>query len=293
MTDARSPERIRAHYLIEVELADRLRDAPPEARRQMYGEVYDELFRRVHDHPQLTRRTNPAQQSSHGCEQARLIAQFLPRGGHYVEVGAGDCATARHVAAFAGQVTAVEVSGDIVPQDLPANVQVALSDGVSIPVADASADVVYSNQLMEHLHPNDAAEQLANIARALRPGGRYLCITPNRISGPHDISAAFDSEARGFHLREYTYSELGSLFRGAGFRSVGVFEQGSGRSLESLSARLGPALGERILRTGRRAVVLPLTPFVAIEALAVRRPGKVEDNWLLRRALGIRLIGRR
>lgn len=171
MTDARSPERIRAHYLIEVELADRLRDAPPEARRQMYGDVYDELFRRVHDHPQVTRRTNPAQQSSHGCEQARLIAQFLPRGGHYVEVGAGDCATARHVAAFAGQVTAVEVSGDIVPRDLPANVQVALSDGVSIPVADASADVVYSNQLMEHLHPDDAAEQLANIAVRCAPAG--------------------------------------------------------------------------------------------------------------------------
>jgi hypothetical protein len=31
---------------------------------------------------------------------------------------------------------------------------------------------------MEHLHPEDAFEQLRNIIRALAPGGRYVCITP-------------------------------------------------------------------------------------------------------------------
>ena len=61
---------------------------------------------------------------------------------------------------------------------------------------------------MEHLHPDDALEQLQNIYSALVPGGIYLCITPNRLSGPQDVSRDFDMVATGFHLKEYTISEL-------------------------------------------------------------------------------------
>ena len=52
--DSRSPDRIRAHYEIERELSDRLREAPAERRLALYGEVYDELFERVPDHPMLS-----------------------------------------------------------------------------------------------------------------------------------------------------------------------------------------------------------------------------------------------
>jgi len=102
----------------------------------------------------------------------------------------------------------------------PENFSFALSDGTSIPVPSGSVDVAYSNQLMEHLHPDDALEQLANVHRALKPGSVYYCITPSRISGPHDISVYFDSVARGLHLKEYSYRELTDLFRRAGFRRV-------------------------------------------------------------------------
>jgi SAM-dependent methyltransferase len=81
-------------------------------------------------------------------------------------------------------------------------------------------DVAFSNQLMEHLHPDDAVAQLQGIARALRPGGVYLCLTPNRASGPHDISKSFDDVATGFHLKEYTFTELRGILRAAGFGSV-------------------------------------------------------------------------
>jgi predicted methyltransferase len=54
----------------------------------------------------------------------------------------------------------------------------------------------YSNQLMEHLHPDDASEQLANVYRALKPGGVYCCVRPNRISGLHDISVYFETVAQ-------------------------------------------------------------------------------------------------
>ena len=71
-----------------------------------------------------------------------------------------------------------------------------------------SVDLAFSDQLMEHLHPDDAVEQLRNIHRALKPGGVYVCVTPNRLYGPSDISAFFDDEARGFHLKEYSLDEI-------------------------------------------------------------------------------------
>jgi hypothetical protein len=42
----RPDQRIVAHYAIERELAARLRAAPANERARVYGEVYDELFRR-------------------------------------------------------------------------------------------------------------------------------------------------------------------------------------------------------------------------------------------------------
>ena len=101
--------------------------------------------------------------------------------------------------------------------ELPANVAVVLTDGRGIDVPPASVDLAFSDQVMEHLHPDDAGEQLRNIHRALKPGGVYLCVTPNRVYGPSDVSAFFEDEPRGFHLREYTLREIREVFRAAGF----------------------------------------------------------------------------
>ena len=73
---------------------------------------------------------------------------------------------------------------------------------------------------MEHLHPDDAIVQLTNIKNALTNGGKYICITPNRINGPHDISRYFDKEASGFHLKEYTFTDLNKIFKNIGFSTV-------------------------------------------------------------------------
>jgi hypothetical protein len=55
-TDGRSPERIRHHYEVEKELASKLRSASREQRRELYSKVYEELWKRVPDHPMLTRK---------------------------------------------------------------------------------------------------------------------------------------------------------------------------------------------------------------------------------------------
>jgi hypothetical protein len=61
------------------------------------------------------------------------------------------------------------------------------------------------------------------------PGGMYVCITPNRLFGPHDVSKYFDRTASGFHLKEYTLSELKPLFQAAGFQRVPAYAGTRGR----------------------------------------------------------------
>ena len=91
--------------------------------------------------------------------------------------------------------------------------------------------LAFSNHLMEHLHPDDATEQIQNVNNALAPGGIYICTTPNRILGPHDVSAYFDDIAKGFHLKEYTNAELANMMEAAGFSKVRVLLRGRGLRL--------------------------------------------------------------
>lgn len=126
-------------------------------------------------------------------------------------------------------VFAVDVSEEITKVEiLPRNFRLILSDGCSIPLHDNSIDLAYSNNLMEHLHPDDAFDQLKNIFNVLNSGGKYLCITPNRMSGPHDISKYFDSVATCFHLKEYAFTELCKLFEKIGFSKIEAYTGGKG-----------------------------------------------------------------
>lgn len=231
--DSRPADQIEQHYEVEKRLAARLMAADRAERRRLYASLYDELFRLVPHHPQLTRKQSPEQQARVVDAQLAVIRRYLGPETTYMEIGAGDCAMTFRVCPLVRQAYAVDVSETITSNaDVPPNFRLIISDGCSIPVPPGSVDFAYSNQLMEHLHPDDAREQLENIWTALAPGGRYFCITPNRIQGPHDVSYSFDTVARGFHLKEYTVAELARLFREVGFRDVRMLVGGGGRYLE-------------------------------------------------------------
>lgn len=273
--EPRPLERLKAHYAIERELADRLRRAGKHERRSLYTALYDELFRRVPDHPQLARRRDAHTRASETETALRLLKRFLRPGDTFLEVGPGDCALALAVASEAKQVYAVDVSREIVGGlSLPDNFELALSDGSTIPVPEASIDVAYSDQLMEHLHPEDALDQLRNIYNSLAPGGVYICITPNRLSGPHDISRYFDESATGFHLKEYTVTELSAIFKRTGFSRLEMLAGARGsyfrvplsliKLMESLLSALPTPLRKGVSRS------LPLRLLLGIK-LAARK----------------------
>jgi SAM-dependent methyltransferase len=231
----------------------------------LYGSVYDELFRRVPLHPQLTKKADPQSFNWAIDRQVRLLSPFLRSDTTFLEVGAGDCALSAAVAPRVRQVYAVDVSAEIMQNvNLPPNVETKISNGIDIPVDASSIDLAYSNQVIEHLHPDDTLEQLANIHSALSPHGLYVCVTPNRLTGPHDISKYFDDRATGFHLKEYSFGELRRRFLEVGFAQVKAVVGGRGRYvavppavvelLESALGRLSPptrrAMASRLLISG-------------------------------------------
>ncbi len=220
----RTLEQLREHYEIEKELATRLRESSREERSGLYASLYNELFRRVPHHSQLTQKSSPQEMSKMVSHQLQFLRRFLDKDSVFLEIGAGDCALSLAVARFVKKVFAAEVSEEISKSlTCPQNFELILIDGCNIPLPANSVNVAYSNQLMEHLHPDDALEQLENIYRILTSRGIYICITPNRLSGPHDISRHFDVVASGFHLKEYTHTELSDLFKRVGFSKVRVY----------------------------------------------------------------------
>jgi SAM-dependent methyltransferase len=163
-----------------------------------------------------------------------MLGRYVRPDTVFLEIGSGDCALVFDICRSVRFGYGLDVSETITHSvERPDNFQLLISDGTSVDVAEGTVDLAYSNQLMEHLHPDDALTQLRNIYRALKPGGIYLCVTPNRLNGPHDISRRFDFVATGLHLKEYTVTELDALFREAGFRKVRFLVGFSGRFVEA------------------------------------------------------------
>jgi SAM-dependent methyltransferase len=205
--------------------------------------------------------------------QLQNIEAFLRDDRTFLHVGPGDCALTLEAARYVKRAYAVDVSSEITKGlEAPPNFALILSDGVSIPVPPGSVDVAYSDQLMEHLHPDDASDQLKNIYEALAPGGVYFCITPNRLNGPHDISCFFDRVATGLHLKEYTVTELGRLFRETGFSRVRAF-----------------------IRLGRLRIFFPPAPIEWCEGFLSALPygprKRIASSVPMRLLLGVRLVG--
>lgn len=219
--EPRTIEQIREHYLVEKELAARLKRADPADRGALYARLYDELFERIPHHTQLQRKTTPSEQAASIDNQLKLLRRWLVPQTTFLEIGAGDCSLSFAVAPLVTHAYAVDVSETITrSMNKPRNFTLLLSNGTDIPVPDGRITLAYSNQLMEHLHPDDALAQLVEIHRSLAVGGTYICVTPNRLTGPHDVSRYFDDVATGFHLKEYTSRELIKMFMHAGFRSA-------------------------------------------------------------------------
>lgn len=223
----RTPERLRHHFEVERELAGKMRNSSRADRTELFKTLYNELFERVPDHPRLTRRDTPESSRRKVQSQLRLLKLFLKPDTVFLEFAPGDCRLASAVASEVKSVIGVDISDQRAQNEAsPANLELVVYDGYELAVPDNSADVIFSYQFLEHLHPDDVSQHFQLARRLLKPGGVYVFDTPHRFSGPHDVSRHFGNSLQCFHFQEWTYREMRVLLRKHGFSRTAIFRFG-------------------------------------------------------------------
>ncbi|MET0135915.1 MAG: class I SAM-dependent methyltransferase [Kibdelosporangium sp.] len=147
-------------------------------------------------------------------EAAYEILSHYCRDAVVLEAGCGEGYGANLLAEHAKTVIALDydvLTTEHVARSYP-RVRMLRGNLVMLPLAGSSVDVVANLQVIEHLWEQDRF--LGECLRVLRPGGRLLITTPNRIT----FSPGRDTPLNPFHTRELSGAELTGLLVGAGFR---------------------------------------------------------------------------
>jgi SAM-dependent methyltransferase len=207
-------------FILEKHLAQKLMHTNREERRTAYKILYGELFQKF---PNIA--FNPESDITHKIKwQMKFLKPFLNRNIVFVEVGAGNCLLSLEVANYVKQVIAYEVA-DAIPhiENKPNNLHLKIFDGIDFSEPNNSVDVIYINQVFEHIHPDDIFHHLTQYYNILNPEGKIVIVTPNSLTGPYDISRNYSLIPVGFHLKEYTYKELYKILTDIGFKKPRIF----------------------------------------------------------------------
>ncbi len=232
---------LRHHLVVELQVTRELLESTPESRRETFERGYSRIYRELWWF-------NAADEAlGRGIDPSPWMAMIGPPPRGVYEVASGQGGLARALAAAGYEVEATEITaergGDRAPEP---RLRWSTTDGVHLDrYAPGSAyDAVISDQLVEHLHPDDLIAHLRGVLALLRPGGCYAFRTPHGLSGPYDSSLVFGMPlALGTHLREYSFAERVAALKKAGFATVVAERPGFG-----LPGRRRPHPSARYLR---------------------------------------------
>lgn len=150
-----------------------------------------------------------------------MIYPLLKRNADVLEVGCGRGDVLTILASMGFNCTGVEPSEHMIKMcSQHPNCKVLYGTADSLDFPDESFDLVFSQQVIEHLHPEDVPRHFGEAFRVLRRGGKLAVETPNRRTGPQDISRGFARTAEGLHLKEWTIGELVHEFQKVGFIKI-------------------------------------------------------------------------
>ncbi len=163
----------------------------------------------------MTRRKLSAERPGRGAEfvydEARHLAAYryargLARGADVLDAGCGEGFGTVMLADDARSVLGIDYAESAVAAARAAyprpNLAFRRLDAHDLPALDERFDLITNFQVIEHLP--DPVKFLAAVRAVLRPGGRLMLTTPNRLTTISENPV---------HLREYTAEELDALLR--------------------------------------------------------------------------------
>jgi SAM-dependent methyltransferase len=183
----------------------------PTARYDGQADFYDALFAHY--------------QGSVGSPGAVLSALLGPVSGQCLDVGCGTGLSGLALATAGWRVGGLDVSSDQLRLAKPRLAWVVRGDARALPFASGSVDCAAG--MFVHTDVDDFGALVLEVARVLRPGGRfaYLGVHPCFV-GPHIEGATTDEEElhvfRGYRRAEWIQAWE---FRSERFRSSGLRQQ--------------------------------------------------------------------
>lgn len=111
-----------------------------------------------------------------------LLMRHCSPPGHLLEIGPGQGTLALRAIEAGWTYRAVEASPVLIDLLRKRGLEVTPGWAPPIPASDESTDVVYADQVLEHMSGIDAARQLVSEAlRVLRPGGTLFVVVPDYL----------------------------------------------------------------------------------------------------------------
>jgi SAM-dependent methyltransferase len=192
----------------------------PTVREHLYYEQYERIY-------PLYKITGSSETGIDIQSKAELVNLFRNelRGKSILDVGCGNGQFLNSVDANLehGKLVGIDISPLILPEKRN-NVTFMQGNVINFSLDD-KFDVVFSDNVIEHIALPDLPVHLQSVKNALVQGGTLIIISPNRLFGPHDGTKIIDAtytnqiEAVGSHLHETTYTELISILKEHGFSS--------------------------------------------------------------------------
>jgi SAM-dependent methyltransferase len=147
-----------------------------------------------------------------------LLHRFADPRGQMFEIGPGHGSLAEQAVAAGWDYTAVEASPILVNVLKAKGLRVIEAWTPPMPMADASADVVYADQVLEHMSGIDAARAFtAEALRCLRPGGLFFVVVPDYLK-----EREFFWDVDYTHNFVTTERRVRQLFNDSGFQTLHV-----------------------------------------------------------------------
>ncbi len=214
-------EQILQHWELEKRLRHRLLDSTPETRFEVFEHAYTELYSELEWLNELVDTATHDETVSHEL-WLNMVGEPPQR---IYEIGSGRGELIGFLAQHGFECRASEVTqyrGEQWASEHE-NLTWNNTDGIHLEQFEPTEhyDVVITDQVIEHMHPDDLPAHMRSVLGVLKPGGRYIFSTPHGHSGPTDVCKVFGTDTlEGMHLKEYTYRELNRLAKDAGFKRM-------------------------------------------------------------------------
>jgi ubiquinone/menaquinone biosynthesis C-methylase UbiE len=164
-----------------------------------------------------------------GGDLQRMLALAEPKPTDtLLDIATGGGHVARVIGPHVGRVIASDLTPEMLDHAIPylesqglTNIEPLIADAQALPLGDASIDIV-TCRIAPHHFPDPAAF-VAEVARVLKPGGRFLLVDSTVPAGPvGDLFNAYETVRDPSHVRSLTEAEWIALLEASGLRIEAV-----------------------------------------------------------------------